>query len=162
VGPCTWGWRHRFGGKVDPPGSRGAEEPQPGRQQRKTSLYLFDSVARRYGYVRQLMEAGGQDLKAVFAGSCNRFQAPLRDGAIAASFSTASASIGCARVNAAHRAAPGHLKRLGRISSPSQRSLSGGDSNTPRRKRTRAAVHSTSCARARSTRGVDRAASRTT
>ena len=81
VGALHLGLRHRFGGKVDHLQSAVAEEPQPGSQQRKTFLYLFDSVPGGTGYVRQLMEAGGQDLKAVFAGSLQSLQAcPCSDG----------------------------------------------------------------------------------
>ncbi len=68
------GLRQRFGGKVDHLQSAVAEEPQPGSQQRKTFLYLFDSVPGGTGYVRQLMEGGGKDLKAVFEGSLQTLQ----------------------------------------------------------------------------------------
>jgi DEAD/DEAH box helicase domain-containing protein len=51
-----------------------AEEPQPGSRQRKTFLYLFDSVPGGTGYVRQLMDLGGEDLKEVFQRSLQILQ----------------------------------------------------------------------------------------
>lgn len=49
------------------------EEPQ-GSQQRKTFLYLFDSVPGGTGYLRQLVDRGGADLKAVFEQSLDALQ----------------------------------------------------------------------------------------
>jgi DEAD/DEAH box helicase domain-containing protein len=69
------GLRHRFGGKVDHLHSALAEEPQPGSQQRKTFLYLYDSVPGGTGYVHQLMAQGGKDLREVFDGSLTALQA---------------------------------------------------------------------------------------
>ena len=69
------GLRHRFGGKVDHLHSALAEEPQPGSQQRKTFLYLYDSVPGGTGYVHQLMAQGGKDLREVFEGSLTALQA---------------------------------------------------------------------------------------
>ena len=64
VGALHLGLRQRFSGKVDHLGSALGEEPQ-GNQQRKTFLYLFDSVPGGTGYLRQLVDQGGADLKAV-------------------------------------------------------------------------------------------------
>ncbi|TGG96239.1 MAG: DEAD/DEAH box helicase [Aphanocapsa feldmannii 277cV] len=69
VGALHLGLRQRFGGKVDHLQSALAEEPQPGSQQRRTFLYLYDTVPGGTGYLRQLMAEGGSDLKAVFAGA---------------------------------------------------------------------------------------------
>ncbi|MCP9820013.1 DEAD/DEAH box helicase [Synechococcus sp. Cruz-9H2] len=81
VGALHLGLRHRFGGKVDHLRSALGEEPQPGSQQRKTFLYLFDSVPGGTGYVRQLMEQGGKDLREVFQGSLAALQAcPCSNG----------------------------------------------------------------------------------
>ena len=81
VGALHLGLRHRFGGKVDHLRSALGEEPEPGSQQRKTFLYLFDSVPGGTGYVRQLMEQGGKDLREVFQGSLAALQAcPCSDG----------------------------------------------------------------------------------
>ncbi|MFS6818138.1 DUF1998 domain-containing protein [Synechococcus lacustris Tous-12m] len=66
IGALHLGLKQRFGGKVDHLQSALAEEPQPGSRQRKTFLYLFDSVPGGTGYVRQLMDRGGEDLKEVF------------------------------------------------------------------------------------------------
>jgi DEAD/DEAH box helicase domain-containing protein len=74
VGALHLGLRQRFGGKVDHLQSALGEEPQPGSQQRKTFLYLFDSVPGGTGYVRQLIEAGGADLRAVFEQSLQTLQ----------------------------------------------------------------------------------------
>ncbi|QPN61977.1 DEAD/DEAH box helicase [Synechococcus sp. CBW1004] len=75
VGALHLGLRQRFGGKVDHLQSALGEEPQPSSQQRKTFLYLFDSVPGGTGYVRQLIEDGGQDLRAVFEQSLKALQA---------------------------------------------------------------------------------------
>ncbi|KAF0655143.1 helicase family protein with metal-binding cysteine cluster [Cyanobium sp. Copco_Reservoir_LC18] len=75
IGALHLGLRQRFGGKVDHLQSALGEEPQPGSQQRKTFLYLFDSVPGGTGYVRQLIEAGGNDLRAVFEQSLQHLQA---------------------------------------------------------------------------------------
>lgn len=75
VGALHLGLRQRFGGKVDHLQSALGEEPQPGSQQRKTFLYLYDSVPGGTGYVRQLIEAGGQDLREVFERSLHALQA---------------------------------------------------------------------------------------
>ncbi|MCT0225546.1 DEAD/DEAH box helicase [Synechococcus sp. CS-1328] len=81
VGALHLGLRHRFGGKVDHLRSALGEEPQPGSQQRKTFLYLFDSVPGGTGYVRQLMEQGGKDLREVFQSSLAALQScPCSDG----------------------------------------------------------------------------------
>jgi DEAD/DEAH box helicase domain-containing protein len=81
VGALHLGLRQRFGGKVDHLQSALGEEPQPGSQQRKTFLYLFDSVPGGTGYVRQLIEAGGKDLRAVFERSLQHLQGcPCSDG----------------------------------------------------------------------------------
>jgi len=81
IGALHLGLREHFGGKVDHLQSALGEEPQPGSQQRKTFLYLFDSVPGGTGYVRQLIEAGGRDLRAVFDRSLQRLQAcPCSDG----------------------------------------------------------------------------------
>jgi len=81
IGALHLGLRQRFGGKVDHLQSALGEEPQPGSQQRKTFLYLFDSVPGGTGYVRQLIEAGGKDLRAVFEQSLEHLQAcPCSDG----------------------------------------------------------------------------------
>ncbi len=81
VGALHLGLRQRFGGKVDHLKSELGEEPQPGSQQRKTFLYLFDSVPGGTGYVRQLIENGGQDLREVFQRSLQHLQAcPCSDG----------------------------------------------------------------------------------
>ena len=75
IGALHLGLRQRFGGKVDHLQSALGEEPQPGSQQRKTFLYLFDSVPGGTGYVRQLIEAGGKDLREVFQLSLQHLQA---------------------------------------------------------------------------------------
>ena len=75
IGALHLGLRQRFGGKVDHLRSALGEEPQPGSQQRKTFLYLFDTVPGGTGYVRQLIEAGGQDLREVFQRSLHSLQA---------------------------------------------------------------------------------------
>lgn len=75
IGALHLGLRQRFGGKVDHLQSALGEEPQPGSQQRKSFLYLFDSVPGGTGYVRQLIEAGGKDLRAVFEHSLQALQA---------------------------------------------------------------------------------------
>ncbi len=75
TGALHLGLRQRFGGKVDHLQSALGEEPQPGSQQRKTFLYLFDSVPGGTGYVRQLIEAGGKDLRAVFEQSLQHLKA---------------------------------------------------------------------------------------
>ncbi len=75
VGALHLGLRQRFGGKVDHLQSALGEEPQPGSQQRKSFLYLFDSVPGGTGYVRQLIEAGGKDLREVFERSLHTLQA---------------------------------------------------------------------------------------
>ena len=75
VGALHLGLRQRFGGKVDHLQSAMGEEPQPGSQQRKTFLYLFDSVPGGTGYVRQLIDAGGKDLREVFERSLQTLQA---------------------------------------------------------------------------------------
>jgi DEAD/DEAH box helicase domain-containing protein len=81
IGALHLGLRQRFGGKVDHLQSALGEEPQPGSQQRKTFLYLFDSVPGGTGYVRQLIEGGGKDLRAVFEQSLEHLQAcPCSDG----------------------------------------------------------------------------------
>lgn len=81
IGALHLGLRQRFGGKVDHLQSALGEEPQPGSQQRKTFLYLFDSVPGGTGYVRQLIEAGGKDLRSVFEQSLQTLQAcPCSDG----------------------------------------------------------------------------------
>jgi DEAD/DEAH box helicase domain-containing protein len=81
VGALHLGLRQRFGGKVDHLQSALGEEPQSGSQQRKSFLYLFDSVPGGTGYVRQLIEAGGKDLHAVFEQSLQHLQAcPCSDG----------------------------------------------------------------------------------
>ena len=81
VGALHLGLRQRFGGKVDHLQSALGEEPQPGSQQRKTFLYLYDSVPGGTGYVRQLIEGGGQDLREVFERSLQTLQAcPCGDG----------------------------------------------------------------------------------
>ena len=74
IGALHLGLRQRFGGKVDHLQSAFAEEPQPGSQQRKTFLYLFDSVPGGTGYLRQLMESGGNDLHQVFLKSLEALQ----------------------------------------------------------------------------------------
>ena len=66
--------RQRFGGKVDHLQAALGEEPQPGSQHRKSFLYLYDSVPGGTGYVRQLIEAGGADLRAVFEQSLQTLQ----------------------------------------------------------------------------------------
>lgn len=73
VGALHLGLRQRFSGKVDHLQSALGEEPQ-GSQQRKTFLYLFDSVPGGTGYLRQLMERGGADLKEVFQQSLDALQ----------------------------------------------------------------------------------------
>jgi DEAD/DEAH box helicase domain-containing protein len=75
VGALHLGLKQRFGGKVDHLQSALGEEPQPGSQQRKTFLYLYDSVPGGTGYLRQLMEEGGKDLKTVFAKSLAALEA---------------------------------------------------------------------------------------
>ncbi len=75
VGALHLGLRQRFGGKVDHLQAALGEEPQPGSQQRKTFLYLYDSVPGGTGYVRQLIEAGGQDLRKVFELALQALQA---------------------------------------------------------------------------------------
>ena len=75
VGALHLGLRQRFGGKVDHLQSALGEEPQPGSQQRKTFLYLFDSVPGGTGYVRQLIEGDGKDLRVVFEQSLQSLQA---------------------------------------------------------------------------------------
>ena len=74
IGALHLGLKQRFGGKVDHLQSALAEEPQPGSRQRKTFLYLFDSVPGGTGYVRQLMDRGGEDLKEVFQFSLQSLQ----------------------------------------------------------------------------------------
>ena len=74
IGALHLGLKQRFGGKVDHLQSALAEEPQPGSRQRKTFLYLFDSVPGGTGYVRQLMDRGGEDLKEVFQRSLQSLQ----------------------------------------------------------------------------------------
>ena len=75
IGALQLGLRQRFGGKVDHLQAALGEEPQPGSQQRKSFLYLYDSVPGGTGYVRQLIEAGGQDLREVFERSLQSLQA---------------------------------------------------------------------------------------
>lgn len=75
VGALHLGLKQRFGGKVDHLQSAIGEEPQPGSQQRKTFLYLYDSVPGGTGYVRQLMENTGTDLRAVFQASMDALEA---------------------------------------------------------------------------------------
>jgi DEAD/DEAH box helicase domain-containing protein len=75
IGALHLGLRQRFGGKVDHLKSALGEEPQPGSQQRKTFLYLFDSVPGGTGYVRQLIEGTGKDLREVFSLSLQHLQA---------------------------------------------------------------------------------------
>ena len=60
------GLKHHFGGKVNHLQSAISEEPQSSSQQRKTFLYLYDSIPGGSGYVRQLIESRGRDLRAVF------------------------------------------------------------------------------------------------
>ena len=74
IGALHLGLKQRFGGKVDHLQSSLGEEPQPGSQQRKTFLYLYDSVPGGTGYVRQLMESDGKDLKAVFEDSLSALE----------------------------------------------------------------------------------------
>ena len=73
VGALHLGLRQRFSGKVDHLQSALGDEPQGG-QQRKTFLYLFDSVPGGTGYLRQLMDRGGSDLKEVFEQSLDALQ----------------------------------------------------------------------------------------
>jgi DEAD/DEAH box helicase domain-containing protein len=81
VGALHLGLRQRFGGKVDHLQSALGEEPQPNSQQRKTFLYLFDSVPGGTGYVRQLIEENGKALREVFQLSLQHLQAcPCSDG----------------------------------------------------------------------------------
>jgi DEAD/DEAH box helicase domain-containing protein len=81
IGALHLGLKQRFGGKVDHLQSALGEEPQPGSQQRKTFLYLFDSVPGGTGYVRQLMDAGGKDLREVFEQSLGALEGcPCQDG----------------------------------------------------------------------------------
>lgn len=74
VGALHLGLRQRFSGKVNHLQSTLGEEPQD-NQKRKTFLYLFDSVPGGTGYLRQLMERGGTDLKEVFQQSLDALQA---------------------------------------------------------------------------------------
>ena len=73
AGALHLGLRQRFSGKVNHLQSALGDEPQ-GNQQRKTFLYLFDSVPGGTGYLRQLMEQGGSDLKEVFKQSLDVLQ----------------------------------------------------------------------------------------
>ena len=73
VGALHLGLRQRFSGKVNHLQSTLGEEPQD-NQQRKTFLYLFDSVPGGTGYLRQLMDRGGADLKEVFQQSLDALQ----------------------------------------------------------------------------------------
>ena len=73
VGALHLGLRQHFSGKVDHLQSALSEEPQS-NQQRKTFLYLFDSVPGGTGYLRQLMDQNGSDLKKVFEKSLDALQ----------------------------------------------------------------------------------------
>ncbi len=75
------GLKHHFGGKVNHLQSALSEEPQPLSQQRKAFLYLYDSIPGGSGYVRQLMESRGRDLRAVFEKSLSIMTScPCNDG----------------------------------------------------------------------------------
>ncbi len=71
------GLKHHFGGKVDHLQSAMSEEPQLFSQQRKSFLYLYDSIPGGSGYVRQLMESKGRDLRAVFEKSLSKMKSCL-------------------------------------------------------------------------------------
>ncbi|MFM7267968.1 MAG: Zn-binding domain-containing protein [Cyanobium sp.] len=84
------GLRSHFSGKVDHLQPAVASEPQapatdgstagPG-QQRKTFLYLYDSIPGGTGYLRQLVEHGGDRLQQAFADARSVMQAcPCNDG----------------------------------------------------------------------------------
>ena len=65
VGALHLGLREFFGGKVDHLQAAISTEPQPNSRERKSFLYLFDSVPGGTGYLHQLMENNGQDLRGV-------------------------------------------------------------------------------------------------
>ncbi|MYA90467.1 MAG: DUF1998 domain-containing protein [Synechococcus sp. SB0672_bin_6] len=72
-GRCTWVYANALAARLTTLRSALGEEPQ-GSQQRKTFLYLFDSVPGGTGYLRQLVDRGGADLKAVFEQSLDALQ----------------------------------------------------------------------------------------
>ena len=143
VGALHLGLRQRFGGKVDHLQSALGEEPQPGSQQRKTFLYLFDSVPGGTGYVRQLIESGRQgSTRGVRADRSQTLQA-------------CSCSDGCYRCIFMYRQRFDRertskrraieqlqtiLQPLGGAAAHRAQPLGGGDQH-PRRKRAGAALH---------------------
>tara|TARA_Y100001968_G_scaffold330354_1_gene381996 strand:+ start:7733 stop:14215 length:6483 start_codon:yes stop_codon:yes gene_type:complete len=66
LGALHLGLKNHFGGKVNHLQSAIGDEPQPDSRQRKTFLYLYDSIPGGSGYLRQLIESGGKDLRSVF------------------------------------------------------------------------------------------------
>ncbi|MFN5464974.1 MAG: DUF1998 domain-containing protein, partial [Cyanobacteriota bacterium] len=82
------GLKRHFSGRVDHLQATVATEPQPGAEpgshgasQRKTFLYLFDSVPGGTGYLRQLVENGGERLQTVLHEAAAALQAcPCHDG----------------------------------------------------------------------------------
>lgn len=82
------GLKRHFSGRVEHLQAMLATEPQPAsspdspaHQQRKTFLYLYDSVPGGTGYLRQLVEQGGERLKRMFAAAMAVLQAcPCHDG----------------------------------------------------------------------------------
>jgi DEAD/DEAH box helicase domain-containing protein len=85
------GLKTHFSGKVDHLQPSVASEPQsptaPGQSpggpnnQRKTFLYLYDSIPGGSGYLRQLVEHGGERLRQVFEAARTVMQAcPCNDG----------------------------------------------------------------------------------
>jgi DEAD/DEAH box helicase domain-containing protein len=131
IGALHLGLRQRFGGKVDHLQSALGEEPQPGSRQRKTFLYLFDSVPGGTGYVRQLMDRGGEDLKAVFQRSLQSLQScTCSDGCYRCIFRYRE------RFNREHTSKPRAIEQLQTILKrwpelqPSERSLSEVSINT--------------------------------
>ncbi|MFM9088747.1 MAG: Zn-binding domain-containing protein, partial [Cyanobium sp.] len=76
------GLKRHFSGRVDHLQATIATEPQPGAspatggsQPRKTFLYLYDSVPGGTGYLRQLVEEGGERLRLVLAEAAGALQA---------------------------------------------------------------------------------------
>ncbi|MEB3317840.1 MAG: DEAD/DEAH box helicase [Cyanobacteriota bacterium] len=82
------GLKRHFSGRVDHLQATIATEPQPsaspgtgGSQQRKTFLYLYDSVPGGTGYLRQLVEGCGERLHQVLTEAAVAMQAcPCHDG----------------------------------------------------------------------------------
>jgi DEAD/DEAH box helicase domain-containing protein len=75
VAALQLGLKRHFGGKVDHLLAAIGDEPQSGSQQRRTFLYLYDSVPGGTGYLRELVDQGGDSLHQVLKKAQGALQA---------------------------------------------------------------------------------------